>query len=317
MKIDNFALQLWQKCPSMYDLRINHYWASRKKKGALGAGGAFHLGLAEWHRNADIGQALLAIGNGWPEGMPVDDWRTKEKVITTMIEYSKKYPVEPWTIVGAPDNPVVEIAFTLDTGMYLPCLDCGLLFEQTLGDERYNPLCGKCGNPREGLEYGGIYDLLIEFSGQMFVTDHKTTSVMGPGYFNQFKPNNQMTGYIWAGNKLVGHHDFSGATRMPVSGALINAIGWKAKGATSFERHITTRSPQEITEWLSNVYTEVCAIQRHIATGEWPMRTEQCITKFGRCDYHDVHVLSAPHERAIRLETDYIKDKWDYELRDG
>ena len=317
MKIDNFALTMWQKCPAMFDLRINQFWTTRRRGGALGAGGALHLGMAKWYRTHDLSESILAISNGWPDEMPIDDWRTKEKVITTMIEYTKEYPVENWVVVGAPQEPVVEIAFTIGTAMFLPCEQCFLPMEQTIGDERFNPRCENCHAAREEIEYGGIYDLLIEFAGQHFIADHKTTSVMGPTYFRQFKPNNQMTGYIWAGNKLIGHHDFSGASRLQVSGALINAIGWKQKGKTEYKRDITARSPQEISEWLNWLYTECCAIQRHKILGEWPMRTESCMTKYGACMFHDVHVLAHPSEREKRLETDYVKDEWDYELREG
>lgn len=318
MKIDNFALTMWQKCPAMHDLRINHHWTSRKKSGALGAGGALHLGLAEWYRHNDLPSALLAIDSGWPSGLPIDDWRTKEKVLTVMIEYSKHYPTEGFEVVGGPDpaNKVIEIAFTVGTEMYLPCADCGLITEQTVGDERFNPRCENCGGAREEIEYGGIYDMLIEFSGPLYIVDHKTTSIMGPTWPLQFKPNNQMTGYIWGANRLQGY-SFSSTERMPVSGALINGIGWYQKGATRFERPITTRSKDEIREWLGNVYTECCAIQRHQLLGEWPMRTESCITKFGACEFHTVHTLATESERQKFLETNYIKDQWDYELREG
>lgn len=73
MKVDNFALQLWQKCPALYDLRINKQWTPRQKGGALGSGGALHLGLAKWYRTGDLAQALMAIHEGWPANMPYDD----------------------------------------------------------------------------------------------------------------------------------------------------------------------------------------------------------------------------------------------------
>ena len=41
------------------------------------------------------------------------------------------------------------------------------------------------------------------------------------------------------------------------------------------------------------------------------------MTKYGACQFHDVHVLAHPSEREKRLETDYVRDEWDYELRDG
>lgn len=312
MKIDNFALTHWQSCPAKYDLRINQQWTSRRKSGALGAGGALHLGLASWHRNKDLQAAVLAIHEGWPVSTPIDDWRTEEKVITTMIEYTKVYPHELWTVVGAPDNPVIEVPFTIGTGMYLTCTRC-----LNTAVDKHQPRCGTCDADLEEIEYGGIYDLLIDYSSKSYVCDHKTTSMFGKSYFNQFKPNNQMTGYVWAANRLTGFSDFSGASRMNVTGALINVIAWKAKGKTEFDRQITDRSPADIAEWLEFLYLECLAIQRHKITATWPMRTESCISKYGACEYHSVHTLSHASERKSRLETDYIRDNWDYELRDG
>lgn len=294
-----------QTCPAKFDLRMNEGWTSRRRSGALGFGAALHEGLAVWHRGGGLQAALLAIDSKWPDAMPVDDWRTKEKCLTVMIDYTKNYPTETFKVVGMPDNPVVEVPFTLDFGMYLPCNECG--FEAGGIDEPERATCPNCNAPREPLEYGGIYDMLVDFDGQLFVVDHKTTSMMGAGYFNQFKPNNQMTGYIWAAGALSGKK---------VSGALINAIGMFKVGKTRFDRQITSRSDEEIAEWKMNVYTECCNIQHHKRTGIWPMRTGAC-TLYGLCEYHSVHSLGHQRERIKRLETDYVKEPWDYELRDG
>ena len=223
MKIDNFALTMHQTCPSKYNLRINQGWTSRGKSAALGFGGALHEGLAAWYKTANLGQALLAIGEAWVDDQPVEDFRTKEKCVTTMIEYTKKYPSEGFSVVGAPDNPMVEVPFTIEMGRYVPfCgdwvdaagmtfLGCGVMQH---GFE--NEVCATCGCPLEPIEYGGIFDGLIEFSHQVFILEHKSTSVMGASYFNQFKPNNQVCGYIWGAGQLSGKK---------VVGAMVNAIG--------------------------------------------------------------------------------------------
>lgn len=312
MKIDNFALTMAQTCPAKYNLRMNEGWTARRRSGALGFGSCLHEGLAVWYRTGDLGASLLAINEKWPEGMPVDDFRTKEKCITTMIEYSKTYPSEGFKVVGMPDAPVIEVPFTLDTGMFLPCTHCNAVKVNTF---RYEAQCSACGTDKEPIEYGGIYDMLVEFGGQMFVVDHKSTSILGGGYFNQFKPNNQMTGYIWAANLLSGYHFDDPSVRPLVTGAIINAIGIYKKGATKFEREITSRTYTEIHEWLGNLYAECCVLQNFKQTGQWPMRTGAC-TLYGLCEYHSVHSLAHPVERMKRLESDFVQDKWDFENRD-
>ena len=314
MKIDNFALTMHQTCPAKYDLRIRQGWTSRGKSAALGFGGALHAGLATWYKTHDLGQSLLSIGEVWKDDQPIDDFRTKEKCITTMIEYSKSYPHESFQVVGAPDNPMIEVPFTIELGRCVPfCGDwtaadgtehhgCGVMQH---GFE--NEVCEKCGEPLEPIEYGGIFDGLIEFSHQVFILEHKSTSVMGASYFNQFKPNNQVCGYIWGAGQLSGKK---------VVGAMVNAIGVYKAGATKFNREITSRSEGAITEWKKNVQSTCAEIRFHERHGFWPLRTMAC-TLYGLCEFHSVHVLEHQTEREKRLENDFVKDHWDYELREA
>ena len=281
MIIDNYALSNFQSCPAKYDLRMRQRWTARRKGAALGFGGALHHGLAEWYKTGQIKRALLAIDEKWPAESPEDDYRTKAKCLEVMLDYVKKYPAENFKVIGAPDSPMIEQTFTLPTGL---CLDDG-----------------------ESIEYGGIFDGLIEFAGAVYVLEHKSTSQLGPYYFEQFKPNNQVTGYIWASGKL---------TNLRVGGAFINAIGVYKASATRFERQVTNRSEEDIATWLHNL-REWCQLIRNCETkGFWPLNTQSC-TMYGRCEYHSVHTLSSQREQELRLENDYVKEAWSFEDRDG
>src|SRR5512138_1575561 len=302
MKLDNFALVAHQTCPAKYLLRIEQGWTVRRKGAPLGFGGALHAGLAEWYRGKGLAAAINAIHKEWPAEMPVDDYRTESKCVETMIAYARNYPTESWKVVGAPDNPMVEVSFSLDTGMFVSCYKCGA----TAGEPDPDGRCYNCGEPCEPIEYGGIFDGLADFANQLYVLEHKSTSRMGNYYFTQFKPNNQITGYIWAGEKLTGKR---------VAGALVNAMGVYKASATKFDRHITTRNEADIAEWLQSVKAGAEEIQQHKRTGVWPLRTSAC-TLYGLCEFHSVHVLSYPNEREKRLQNDYVMEPWDYERRD-
>lgn len=281
MKIDNFALTMFQTCPIKYFLRMHEGWTSKRKSGALGFGGALHEGLGTWYKTHDKAASLLAIDEAWPSNLPIEDWRTKEKCLQVMIEYMKHYPVETFSVIGASvGQPMIEQSFTIDTGM-------------TLADG-------------ESIEYGGIFDGGVEFSGTDFVLEHKTTSQMGAYYFNQYKPNNQVTGYVWALRKLTGRR---------IGGAIINAIGLYKSSATKFERSITTRSDKDIEVWLENVRATCQMIRDCEQRGYWPMHTQSC-TMYGKCEYHDVHQLSEPTEQQKFLEQMFLKEPWSYEHRD-
>lgn len=281
MKVDNFALTNFQTCPAKYELRLVKGWTSRRRSSALAFGGGFHEGLAVWYKTGDLAAALTAIHDKWDESVSIDDYRTKEKAIQVMIDYVKRYPAESFSVVGKDaGRPMIEVPFVLDTGMVT---DDG-----------------------EPIEYGGIFDGLIDFNSQLWVLEHKTTSQLGSYYFDQFKPNNQVTGYIWAAEQLSGRK---------VHGAIINAIGVYKTGSTKFERGMTARHPQELVEWLENV-RNVCNQIRWAEKNGFSLSTQAC-TLYGKCEYHSVHVLSHEVERQKRLEQDYIQEAWDFEHRTG
>lgn len=302
-------LSQFQTCPANYFLRIQQGWVPRRKSAALGFGGAAHEGLAAWYKTGELGKALAAIDAAWDNAMPIDDWRTKAKCVTVMIEYTKQYPAETFTPILGPSGPMIEVPFVLDTGMFLDCPNCGHPADK--GDGVLIPgntdTCAECGEPLEQIEYGGIFDGLVDFSGQTYVLEHKTTSMMGGGYFDQFKPNNQVSGYIWGASCLSGRR---------VQGAIINAIGVYKVGKTKFERSITSRNVTDLDEWLKYVRYWCNRIKEAERTGVWAMNTQAC-TLYGKCSFHSVHILSHEAERQKRLDMDYVVDKWNFEKRIG
>ena len=306
MKVDNFTLAQWN-CPAKYDLRINRQIVPLKKKPSLSVGGVLHYALAEWYRTGDRVATLQSVIDHWPEVMPSDDFRTKEYALKVMAAYMIEYPTENWKILQGADGPIVEKAFTIDTGMFLECQECGGYMG---GDDQATGRCSNCGTDLESILYGGILDLGIDFSEMLYVGDHKSTTVLGKDdstyYFLQYKPDNQMTGYIWGLGKL---------TNRRVGGALVNAIGLYKSGDVKFKRYITARNQFEINEWLCGVRAKCNEIKRAKRTGYYRLETSQCMN-YGRCEYHDIHVLNDPVSREKRIESDYVRQAWDYEARD-
>lgn len=303
MIVDNFALTLFQTCPAKYFLRIKEQQVPIRRRAALGFGGAIHAGLAEWYRSHDAKRMIEKLVEIWPANMPVDDFRTREKAAQVLLEYIKEYPHENFKLIGPEGDPLVEKAFTIPTGMYLECQECeGYMGE----DDDWEGKCSNCGKALEEIQYGGIIDAGIEFAGKVYVLEHKTTTQMGNSYFLQFKPNNQVTGYIWGLSKL---------SSAKIGGAMINGIGLYKASPTKFDRHLTNRAACEIDEWLIHVKETCNEIKRCERTGIWPWRTMAC-TLYGLCDYHNVHVLATEGERSKRLEQDYTMSTWNHEERD-
>lgn len=308
MKVDNFAITNFQTCPARYFLRIRQGWVPIRRRAALGFGGVVHAGIATYYREAGATEhraaaAVQSVIDNWPENMPVDDFRTREKAIEVIVNYAREYPAENFLIIGAPENPLVEQAFTIDTGMFVECQEC---FMYAGPDDWREGKCSNCGQELEPILYGGILDAGIDFGGKAYVFEHKTTTQLGSTYFHQFRPNNQVTGYHWALSKL---------TSMKVGGALINAIGIYKAQATRFERHITNRFAIDIERWLGEIRYWCNKIKECERTGQWPMVSGSC-TLYGLCDYHNVHVLSDETEQGKRLEIEYARSEWNYEARD-
>lgn len=328
MKVDNTMLEAWDKCSLYYSLRHEQGWARRGISPALTFGQVLHLGLAEWYRTAHLGithaerlrRAEDSIEEGWPHtmselvpgqriylGQDGDDYRTLAKCLDTMRRYARQYPFEPFSVVQGATGPMVEIPFCVPLGAWLDCGEVlsvntnGTPVDICGGKPDSEGYCNTCRQACEPIEYGGLIDTVINYSGQLYCMDHKSTSMLGSTFFTQFKPNAQMTGYTWGVEQLSGQ---------PIAGCYINAIGVFAKGETRFERQATQRLPEEIAEWRRNVIIKCNAIARAKRTGEWDMRTISCVSKYGACEMKDVHDLPFESDRQRVLESDYEKRPW-------
>lgn len=280
IKLDNYSLSNFQQCPSKFQLRIEDGWTSRGRSAALAFGISMHAGLAEWYKGLGRAQAITAITTQWDISTPIDDYRTMEKCISVFDAYARRYPFEAWTMMKDPSGqPFVECAFSLDTG-----------------------LVTDLGTP---IIYGGVFDGLVDYGGQIYVIDHKTTSQMGDYFFEQFKPNNQMCGYVWAARQL---------SQQKVTGVLINGICVLKVSAPKFDRQVKAFYDADIEEWLRDLQAVASQIEYHRKRGYFPRHTTAC-TLYGKCEFHSLHLLSTARERENLLDIDYVREPWDFERR--
>jgi hypothetical protein len=319
VKIDNTALKLFQACPLKFKTRMVDHWTSRFKSGALGYGGAVHEGLKAWYQGEldglDVRQRVLAaeqaINDSWPVDHPIDDYRTKSKAMELMASYIKEYMQESFKVL------MVEVPFSYEIGRYiLYCSNCGDengpkrtrldTFEQEI-----TSTCGNCGLDLEPIEYGGIFDTLVQYgAGSMstiYILEHKTTSQLGGLYFRQYDLDNQISGYTFGAQ---------GATGKLVGGAIVNALCTTSSGKISFKREIIGRTTAQIERWRDDVAATCNEIKRCERNGHWRISSDHCMNKYGLCEYQSVHVLANPDEQRRRLEVDYVREEWDFEKRD-
>lgn len=296
MRVDNLAVEHWS-CPAKYDLRIRRGLVPLRRAPSLSFGVVIHAGLAEWYRTASLDAALNVVESVWTGEIEPGDFRTLEYAKKVLREYVHTYPKESWSPV------LVEQTFTLSTGLFCDCVACGSS-ETELG------FCMDCYEKAEPIEYGGIIDLVAEFNGTLYVVDHKTTTQLGRNdhsyFFSRFKPDSQLTGYIWAATQL---------TNRSVAGAIINAIGLYKTGDVLFARQPTGRNKFEITEWLDGLRIVCSEIRRAEAHGVFRLDTGRC-GDYGGCPYRPIHLLGDATARQKKIELDYTMEPWNYEARD-
>jgi hypothetical protein len=236
----------------------------------------------EWGSLLHKGLALYYQGKSWAEikapmesfiDLDTDKCRTKDNLITTLEQYIAYYSGQDkaWKIIS------VEVADYI-----------------MIGD----------------LKYVVKIDLIVEDRGNYYPIDHKTTTKKF-GFFNQFEPNTQCTGYT-----AFVQEKYGSCSGFIPNGIFIGHRANKYKGEPAgfhveFERSIVNRYPNQIQDFKVNVTNvvkeiEICKVEGYWAKTEgrgscpFCQFRELCIS----CD--DQQILEALYE-PITSQLDYLK----------
>ena len=169
-----------------------------------------------------------------------DDYRTKEWGQAIFKEYVERYKSEPYRTL------YLEKEFAVEIG------------ERVLV---------------------GTVDKIVDWNGQIYVVDHKTSSSVGLSFFNKFRPNVQIDGYCYACRELLGS----------CSGAIINGISVAKAPKERFARDISSRSKEELERYAEVFSYWTGEIERCLREGKWVMNTTSC-NRFGRCVFWELCV---------------------------
>ena len=199
--------------------------------------------------------------------------RTVVNGVRMLEEYGKIYTQEPFEVIGKP-----EVGFVLPVGDVL---------------------------------YGGRMDALVDWSGEMWIVEHKTTASMKYNYFKQFEMDFQITGYIVGAEASLGKK---------CSGCLVNGLEpWNdvvkktvrtKKVEDHFVRNPMTRSPQDKERFKLNIQRYVRDILWCEGNGEFYEREtrDQCFSYNSECPYKTL-CLYGDDPRFI--EKDYVVEPWE------
>lgn len=230
-------------------------------------------------------------GKPWSSDHPS---KNRFSLIRSVIWYLDQFREDPAaTLILANGKPAVELSFRME-------LDWGPKTAVWVEDE-YGRYPGEKHPKPSNQPYilCGHLDRVVEFGGQKYVMDRKTTgSSPSPHYFDGFAPDNQMSIYT-----LAARVQFS----TPVAGVIIDAAQI-AVGFTRFQRGFTYRTETQLDEWLADAKFWFAQAEGFAERGHWPMNDKAC-GLFGGCTFRKI-CSKSPEVRERFLESDFEKRPW-------
>src|SRR5262245_51945767 len=284
---DSTSLGWLKECPRKYQYHMIEGRRSRHESIHLTWGiiyhDAFHYYelavLTLGHEKALIETIRKALCATWIAGrpwraakdLPTDDkasLKNREFLIRSIIWYLDKYRDDPAKTKIHPEiRPMVELHFQFEiTPPYSLC---------------------------------GYLDRVVEFQGETFVTDRKsTTSTLGSYYFEQYDPDNQMSLYTVASQ--VAFHP-------PVKGVIIDATQ-VASGFSRFVRSFIFKTPDQLDEWMYDLGFWLNQAEAYAKAGYWPQNDKSC-HKYGGCVFREI-CSKSPSVRNKFLESHFEQRPW-------
>lgn len=277
---DSTSLEYLKRCPRLYFYH-KEGWRSIEENINLRFGSEFHTSMHQY-------ELLVADGIEHDEAVflvirdllfRIDDFRNDHKyknrlnLVKAVIRYLDKFKDDTAkTMILENGKPAVELSFRFE-------LDYG-----PTPDQPY-VICGHI-------------DRVVDFNGQPFGMDYKTTTTAPSNYYwKQFEPNNQMTLYTMASGVIFAE---------PFRGMIINSIQLLVEDVR-VSRGTTHRSKDQLEEWLSDLGIVLKEAEYYHEIGYYPMRDTSC-DKYGGCQFREV-CSKSPSVRQTYLEADFKREE--------
>lgn len=265
MVLDHSALSLLLDCPRAW---FHKYIEGIEPKGTalrLVAGSAMHKGLAVLYGSGLIEDAVQALAEEYGQQQPFGDldFLTIGHLETVLRNYYDRWVgQDPFEVVSLIEEPIVESI--------------------------------------DGLQIGGIPDMVVEEGGELVVVDHKTTtSFLGSHLYNRVKFTKQMPIYCLLLTEKLGR---------PVRRAIVNAIytgkyaaSEKSKAA-KFERWSFEYSEEDLEEtkwWLRNTIEDSDDLRRRVEPEE-RFFTQHGGSHCGWCEFKSLCEVPPPLRGGIK-----------------
>lgn len=279
---DATSISAYQKCPRYYQFRLIEGWRGRQENEHLRFGGHFATALEHYYKHVALGmpweealeevvlEALIDTWDGEQPWQSTDSNKTRDTLIRSIIWYVDQFHDEPVQVVHRSDGtPMVEYSFALP-------VDNDIIFT-------------------------GHLDRVVMLEDVQYVMDQKTTkTTITPRWFDQFKPNTQMSMYTFAGQVILGS---------PVKGVIIDGAQ-VAVGFTRFERATTFRTTEELNEWYDETLHWIERAQHDTHNMAFAANPQSC-GNYGGCEFRNVCARPQGVRRNF-LAADFTQDNpWD------
>ena len=162
----------------------------------------------------------------------------------------------------------------------------------------------------DSLVLSGHMDRVVDYAGALYGMDQKTTGTTVTEYFfKQFKPNTQMSLYIFAGQVVL---------KEPMQGMIIDAAQI-AVGFSRFSRGFTYRTVEELDEWYDATIGRINYTQHQSESASskdfiegaryFPQNPASC-GNYGGCPFRSL-CATTPRLREKVARSEYATKLWD------
>ena len=296
LEIDNSTFTQWDGCfaSGIYNGVLRR--VSARSRGPLSYGSSVHDGMETFFKTGDAEQGVVAaLKRAEKEQLDsLGDSRRNTRILETMmrsyfLEYSRKESMR-FNVLKLEGQPAVERSFSVPLGTIVIAF-----MGKTL---------------TINVVWTGKIDLLEDYGGEVFVVDHKTTSVMGEKFVDDKERSSQMLGYTYAAKWFAA----SVLGGRKVGGVRINALATRSTGF-EFKIFPIPYADWQIAEWKSETLLAlqqlVARLDQFIYTGELAPTRSHCVTKYGKCSYFDVcSLMPQMRDRVLSDDSYYYTSNW-------
>lgn len=290
---DSTSLGYFKTCPRLYYYTMICGWGGKDESVHLRFGIEYHQALQEFdafitegaEREDAIRQVLTALLTRTWDWRPNEDtragkYKNRRTLFRLVLDYLDFYNPDPaTTCILQNGKPATELSFR---------------FEVDFGPQ----------SASRPYMLSGHLDRVVEFQGELFVMDRKTSqTTLGSYYFDQYDPHNQMSLYSLAGKTVL---------QSPIKGVIIDAAQVLLENTNRFVRGITYRNDARTEEWLGDLSVHLSVAEQYARMNYWPQNDTAC-DKFGGCRFRQI-CSKAPQVREAFLKANFIQlapeDRW-------